>query len=267
MPEPTHAPAKPNSAEIKKPGSATTVKTKGSVPARSVRSGGVKKAPVDAGEPEFKEQDLSEEDVLEKASEILTDDVINGLGSSNWKDRLVAILKLRFEILCYIADNAQISHIAVESCLSDVVDKIGDSKNGVHAGLALTSLASATKLDYISLEVLNLAFNQRNPKNQSEALIWVSNAIKQFGLKVQVKEIIDNLKKGFSSTNPGVRNAALALVGTMYMYVGKSLRSFFEDEKPALLQQIDSEFEKMKDIKPPVPMKGIAAKAIKSRCC
>ncbi|GIY80106.1 hypothetical protein CDAR_186242 [Caerostris darwini] len=301
MSEPTHAPAKPNSAEIKKPGSATAVKTKGSVPARSVRSGGVKKAPVDAGEPEFKEQELSEEDVLEKASEILTDDVINGLGSSNWKDRLVAverffeaiqamekgslpaqclikllakkpgfkennfqILKLRFEILCYIADNAQISHIAVESCLSDVVDKIGDSKNGVHAGLALTSLASATKLDYISLEVLNLAFNQRNPKNQSEALIWVSNAIKQFGLKVQVKEMIDNLKKGFSSTNPGVRNAALALVGTMYMYVGKSLRSFFEDEKPALLQQIDSEFEKMNDIKPPVPVKGIAAKAVKS---
>ena len=29
------------------------------------------------------------------------------------------------------------------------------------------------------------------------------------------------------------------------MYTGSSLRMFFESEKPALLQQIDSEFEKV----------------------
>ena len=29
------------------------------------------------------------------------------------------------------------------------------------------------------------------------------------------------------------------------MYVGASLRMFFEEEKPALLQQIDAEFEKV----------------------
>lgn len=29
------------------------------------------------------------------------------------------------------------------------------------------------------------------------------------------------------------------------MYTGPSLRMFFESEKPALLQQIDSEFEKV----------------------
>ncbi|PRD24913.1 UNVERIFIED_CONTAM: Cytoskeleton-associated protein 5 [Trichonephila clavipes] len=296
-PMPVSASSKPNLG-IKKPASAGAVKSKGNATAvRAVRSAGVKKGPVDAGEPEFKEAELSEEDVLTQVSEILTGDVINGLGSSNWKDRLAAvekffetvqtmgkgslpaqvlvkllarkpgfkennfqILKLRFEILSYIAENAQISHITVDCCLSDIVDKIGDAKNGIHAGLALTSLAGATSLEYISLEVLNLAFNQRNPKNQSEALIWVSTAIKQFGLKIQIKEVIDNLKKGFSSTNPGVRNAALALVGTMYMYIGKSLRSFFEGEKPALLQQIDSEFEKMKDVKPPAPEKGKAAK-------
>lgn len=32
----------------------------------------------------------------------------------------------------------------------------------------------------------------------------------------------------------------------MYLYVGPSLRMFFEDEKPALLSQIDAEFEKVK---------------------
>lgn len=266
-----------------------------SAPAQSkaVRSTGVKKGGGEPIEPEFKEQELTDEDVMTQASEILTDDVVSGICSSNWKDRLAAvekfyevvqqiekgnipaqvlikllakkpgfkennfqILKLRFEVLTYIAENSQISHTSVESCLSDVVDKIGDAKNGVFAGSALTALAEATSLDYVSLEVLNLAFNQRNPRNQSEAILWVSNAIKQFGLKVNVKEIIDYTKKAFSSTNPAVRNSALALVGIMYMYVGKNLRSFFEDEKPSLLQQIDSELEKMKDVKPPQPEKG-----------
>ena len=31
----------------------------------------------------------------------------------------------------------------------------------------------------------------------------------------------------------------------MYMYIGASLRTLFEDEKSALLQQIDTEFEKV----------------------
>lgn len=281
----------------RKVASASAVKPK-AAPAvsRIVKSAGVKKAsePV---EPEFKEQELTEEDVMTQASDILSDDVISGLCSSNWKDRLAAvekfyevvqqmekgslpaqvlikllarkpgfkennfqILKLRFEVLAYIAGKGKISHISVESCLSDVVDKIGDAKNGVNAGSALNSLAEATSLEYISLEVLNFAFSQRNPRNQSEAILWVANAIKQFGLKVNVKEVIDYIKKAFSSTNPTVRNSALTLVGTMYMYVGKNLRSFFEDEKPALLQQIDSEFEKMRDIKPPLPERGKGSK-------
>lgn len=31
----------------------------------------------------------------------------------------------------------------------------------------------------------------------------------------------------------------------MYLYMGGPLRMFFEDEKPALLSQIDAEFEKV----------------------
>ena len=37
------------------------------------------------------------------------------------------------------------------------------------------------------------------------------------------------------------------------MYVGANIRMFFEEEKAALLQQIDGEFEKVKDEKPPAP--------------
>lgn len=42
-----------------------------------------------------------------------------------------------------------------------------------------------------------------------------------------------------------IRTSAITLLGVMYLYVGPSLRMFFEDEKPALLSQIDAEFEKV----------------------
>ena len=42
----------------------------------------------------------------------------------------------------------------------------------------------------------------------------------------------------------------------MYMYMGPTLRVFFDGEKAALLQQIDAEFEKVKGEKPPTPTRG-----------
>jgi len=36
------------------------------------------------------------------------------------------------------------------------------------------------------------------------------------------------------------------LLGIVYMYMGQTLRVLFENEKPALLQQIDAEFDKVR---------------------
>lgn len=44
-----------------------------------------------------------------------------------------------------------------------------------------------------------------------------------------------------------MRTSAITLLGVMYLYMGAPLRMFFEDEKPALLSQIDAEFEKVRD--------------------
>lgn len=62
---------------------------------------------------------------------------------------------------------------------------------------------------------------------------------------VQPKSVIDDIKKGLSHSNPGVRNAAISLCGTIHLHMGPALRSFLEDEKPLLLQQIDAEIEKV----------------------
>lgn len=62
---------------------------------------------------------------------------------------------------------------------------------------------------------------------------------------INVKAFINNVKTALAATNPAVRTAAISLLGVMYLYMGAPLRMFFEDEKPALLSQIDAEFEKV----------------------
>ena len=43
-----------------------------------------------------------------------------------------------------------------------------------------------------------------------------------------------------------MRTSAMNLLSTVYLYMGAQLRMFFEDEKAALLKQIDESFEKVK---------------------
>ena len=66
-----------------------------------------------------------------------------------------------------------------------------------------------------------------------------------FSCRLSIKPYIDFIKKAFGASNPAVRTAAINLLGVIHLYLGAQLRVFFEDEKPALLQQIDAAFEKV----------------------
>ncbi|KAK7477171.1 hypothetical protein BaRGS_00031556, partial [Batillaria attramentaria] len=286
VPKPVTRPptAKPSSPEAKKAGGAgkKVVKPKG------------KGAQANKAEP-GSEPVLSDEAVEEKAAAALPADVIKGLESANWKDRLAAIekfaetakgmskeeipcqvfvrvlkrkpglkdnnfqvLKLKFELLAHLAQNARFSRQSAEFVLVEVIDKVGDVKTGAVAQESLSCMSEACTLEFISEQAMALAFEQKNPKNQSETLVWLSQAVKEFGLKVNIKPLIATVNKALSATNPAVRTAAITLLSTVYMYMGAKLRVFFEEEKPALLQQIDAEFEKVKGQKPPAPTRGIA---------
>jgi cytoskeleton-associated protein 5 len=59
---------------------------------------------------------------------------------------------------------------------------------------------------------------------------------------------MDSVKKAVSATNPAIRNAAMNLIGTLYLYLGTQLSVFFEDEKSQVQQQIQAEFDKVKFI-------------------
>lgn len=66
-----------------------------------------------------------------------------------------------------------------------------------------------------------------------------------FVCSIEMKPHVDYVKKAFGATNPAVRTSAINLLGVIFLYIGAQLRMFFEDEKPALLKQIDEAFEKV----------------------
>ncbi|RUS89220.1 hypothetical protein EGW08_003030 [Elysia chlorotica] len=253
-----------------------------------------KKAPVE----EKVEAALSDEAVDEKAAALLPGDTLSNLVSANWKERLAAmetfvkvvsstskddipaqacvrtlckkpglkdtnfqVLKLKFELIAHLTRNSRFSKRTSEFCITEIVDKVGDVKNGAAAKDCLTGMSEAVGLDFISLEVMSRAFEQKNPKNQQEALSWLSNAVQEFGLKVNVKAMLGTISKGLAASNPGVRTTTISLLGVMYTYMGDALRTLFDNEKPALLQQIDAEFEKMKGVKPPAPTRKLLSAA------
>ena len=64
-----------------------------------------------------------------------------------------------------------------------IVFQVGDVKTGSAVQEALSCIAETCTLEYVSHEVIAAAFEQKNPKNQSEALNWLAQAIKEFGFK------------------------------------------------------------------------------------
>ncbi|XP_040601761.1 cytoskeleton-associated protein 5 isoform X2 [Mesocricetus auratus] len=245
---------------------------------------------------EIVEPELSIEVCEEKASAVLPPTCIQLLDSSNWKERLACIeefqkavelmertempcqalvrmlakkpgwketnfqvMQMKLHIVALIAQKGNFSKTSAQIVLDGLVDKIGDVKCGNNAKEAMTAIAEACMLPWTAEQVMSMAFSQKNPKNQSETLNWLSNAIKEFGFSgLNVKAFISNVKTALAATNPAVRTSAITLLGVMFLYVGPSLRMFFEDEKPALLSQIDAEFEKMQGQSPPAPTRGIS---------
>ncbi|XP_039313050.1 protein mini spindles isoform X3 [Solenopsis invicta] len=243
------------------------------------------------------EKNYSPEEIEELAAQVLPAEIITGLVDSNWKTRLAAVtqlsdtiktmdpaevptqviirtlakkpgfkdtnfqvLKLRVEIVKYLAENHPFTATVTEYCLMDIAEKLADAKNSSIATETLLGIAEATSFEYVADEVVAFAFNQKNPKVQQETLLWLCRGLTEFGFSLNVKSIIENIKKAVAATNPSVRTSAITLLGTLYIYMGKSLLAFFDNEKPALRQLIEQECEKRNGETPPTPIRGAKAK-------
>ncbi|XP_072383442.1 protein mini spindles [Diabrotica undecimpunctata] len=292
------APAKTAKPEAKKP--AVTAKKKPEISsgtATVVRSKGPKGLSKSASQNV--ERELGDEEAEGIVSDVISANVVSDIGSTNWKARLAAaeqllteikglnspsvptqaivkflakkpglkdtnvqVLKAKIEVIKYLAENTKFTITTASCCVPDLSEKFSDAKNGAAVAETLSAIAEATSFGQVSDMVLDFAFGQKSPKVQQEALTWLSGAIKEFGFSnLNVKFLIDNCKKALSSTNPAVRQTAVSLLGIMYLYMGATLNVFFENEKPALRDQINAECDKYEGEKPPPPTRGVVKSA------
>ncbi|XP_071956177.1 cytoskeleton-associated protein 5-A-like isoform X2 [Antedon mediterranea] len=288
------APAKSAGPSKAKPAKAKTRPASASSAGKATKS---KKKTKASEESEKKmEPAYSPEDVDEKAADALPASMLQQLAHANWKERLAGmeelttkihnmekkdidcqlyvrltakkpgykdanfqVLKAKFALIGILAEKGKFSRTSAGVCIGGIVEKIGDIKQSATAKETMTSMAEACGLQFVALEAISYAFDsQKNPKNQSETINWFTQAIQEFGFTaIKVKNFISYIKKALVATNPAIRTSAISTVGVMYMYMGAPLRMLFEDEKPALLAQIDTEFQKVTGTSPPAPFRGV----------
>ncbi|VUZ38989.1 unnamed protein product [Hymenolepis diminuta] len=181
------------------------------------------------------------------------------------KDNNFQVLRMRVETITEILHARKpVGEVHVELLLPELMDKIGDVKVVEAVKQALTALAEATAFDIVGNQILGAAIQQKSPKNQIEALNWLSNAIKEFGFTLNPKQTVATLKTGLSATNAQVRQACIQLSGVLYLYMGNTLRTLMVDEKPAIVTLMEEEWNKLGDSKPPAPTRGIRMQKVVS---
>ncbi|XP_045478875.1 protein mini spindles isoform X2 [Harmonia axyridis] len=264
-------------------GSATIVKSKG---AKGLSSK-INNKPI--------ERELSDEEVDSLIADKISANIISDIASANWKSRLAAVeqlqseiqtqeskdlpcqalvkfisrkpglkdtnfqvLKAKLDLMKYLVENCTFSVTVADCCLNDLTEKFGDPKNGNTISVVISAIAEAAGFPHVANVVLDFAVTQKSPKVTSEAFLWLSNAILEFGFaNLNTKVLIDHSKKALASANPAVRQAAISLLGTMYLYIGPSLIVCFESEKATLREQIQAEFDKHDGEQAPAPSRGV----------
>ncbi|GIL58886.1 hypothetical protein Vafri_13702 [Volvox africanus] len=140
-------------------------------------------------------------------------------------------------------------------CIGGIIDKVADLKLKQPSFDTLTSFAEALGPHFVMTQLHKKSASHKNPKVQSESINWIARAILEFGLAgMDVRALLDWAKEDLGSSNAGVRNSAIQLLGVMYRFLGPALGDMIRaDVKPALMTAIDGEFAKNSDLPKPEP--------------
>lgn len=69
------------------------------------------------------------------------------------------VLKLKVDLLATLGQKGTFTRTSASFCLNELVDKVGDIKNGAAVQEALSCIAEAISLNYIGTEVCHILAN------------------------------------------------------------------------------------------------------------
>ncbi|SGZ22076.1 BQ5605_C022g09426 [Microbotryum silenes-dioicae] len=191
--------------------------------------------------------------------------VVRYLGKKpGWKESNFQVSTKMFGILHLLAERSpSFGKSSAALSVPGLSDKLGDIKLKKPAGDALTAFAEKSSLGF----VLSLAYEpmtkQKAPKAQADSLLWVEQALRDFGIiGVSIRDLIEFLKTGLKSSNASVRTNATKTLVTLKLYVGADIATFLQDLNPQLITTIESEFAKVAGEAPPEPTRVGADTAV-----
>ncbi|GMH42322.1 hypothetical protein BSKO_10241 [Bryopsis sp. KO-2023] len=174
-----------------------------------------------------------------------------------WTEKNFQVMSRQFELIRYCAENGESRFTRSEAFVSikGLVEKMGDIKLKTPAAEALSMICEAVGPQFVFDQMHLKASAHKNPKVLAETLNWMSKAVSEFGLGVMdTKNLINWVQVDVASTNPAVRNAAVALAGCMHSFVGPALGDLLQaGVKPAQMATMEQAFAKNPQITDFVP--------------
>ena len=137
-----------------------------------------------------------------------------------------------------------------------MAEKISDVKLKKAAAAALNSIVCATSFQFVLSQLYPSINSLKNPKALCELFLWIKDSIIENGVKdLDMKSLVDSLKKGFSNSTQAVRSAAvsafgilnsLSKKGTANSVKIKDLLALVDDSSPQIIQMLMIECETAK---------------------
>ncbi|KAN0034518.1 hypothetical protein ACTFIV_001038 [Dictyostelium citrinum] len=231
---------------------------------------------------------------------IVNNEIIEGLGKTQWKDRLQAVDDILENVKGLTSDSmngmsepiiqllcdkpglkesnfqvlSSIFSIFIQCCKNDsnftqqrcansylttCIEKLTDVKLKEISSELLFSTSESITPHSVFTCIYQFATNHKNPKIISDSLVWIQQAIDEFGIGCcsngiqQLKPLLDYTKQCLENTNPDVKKSAIKLLCTIRMNIGATITDFLGDVKKPTMEVLDKEFQKVRDQKPPAP--------------
>lgn len=271
-------PARLVANKVQAPKSAPAGTTRAAAPSSSK---GHARAPT-AGATEPVKFRFGQEDAEARAAELVPTHIAEELSNSVWKERLAGMgkfndwLKLEvvtieselvvrflarkpgwkesnFQVMAEVynalrllaQESGSFGRPSVALSVSPLCEKLGDVKLKNHAGETLYLYAEKTSLGFLLNQALGPLGNIKAPKAIADSLLWVHQALLDFGTAgIDVRGIVNHLLTCLKSANAGVRTNATVVIGTLARFLGSALTNFLGDLNPQLRATVEAEIDK-----------------------
>ncbi|KAI0781028.1 ARM repeat-containing protein [Trametes elegans] len=186
--------------------------------------------------------------------------VVRFLAKRGWSEKNFQVSAKIYGIIQILADRCPtFGRPSAAICVPHLSEKLGDMKLKKPAGETLLLIAEKTSLQFVLAHAYEPLSKQKAPKMLADALTWIEQALKEFGIAgLSLRSLIEFLKTALKNSNAAVRTSATKTLVTVKLFAGPSIKDLLEDVNPQLLATIMSEFDKVEGTPAPEPTRTSA---------